>query len=291
MSKENIGEGMDIRTIAVIGSGVMGGGIAQVAAQCGYNVILEDLKEEYVSSGLEKIRVRLEKRVQEGELRREEVEAIIPRIKITTSLEESCDADLIIEAVVEKEDIKKDIFGELDAICGEETIFASNTSSIPITKLALATERRERFVGMHFMNPAYVMKLVEVIRGPETSERTVNVIKTVCERLGKAPVVVNDSPGFVISRVLATMINDAIFCLREGIATKEGIDTIMKLGANHPMGPLELADLMGLDVCLEILRILLTDLGEKYRPCPLLEEKVAAGKLGRKTGEGFYEYR
>ncbi len=282
---------MAIKTIAVIGSGVMGGGIAQVAAQYGYEVILEDLKDEYVLSGLEEIGARLKKRVDEGKMKGEEFEKTISNMRASTSLEECCDADLIIEAVVEKEDIKKEIFGELDAICGDDIIFASNTSSIPISRLAQATQRPGRFVGMHFMNPAYIMKLVEVIRGPETSEDTVNVIKTVCERMGKAPVVVNDSPGFVISRVLATMINDAIFCLQEGVATKEGIDTIMKLGANHPMGPLELADLMGLDVCLEILGILHSDLGEKYRPCPLLLDKVSAGKLGRKSGEGFYEYK
>ena len=282
---------MDIKTIAVIGSGVMGGGIAQVAAQCGYEVILEDLKKEYVVAGLRKIGERLDKRVKEGKLTQEEGGAVLSRIKTTSSLEECCDADLIVEAVAEKEEIKKEIFGELDAVCGGETIFASNTSSIPISRLALGTQRPGRFAGMHFMNPAYVMKLVEVIRGPETSEDTVKVIKTVCERMGKTPVVVNDSPGFVISRLLAAMINDAIFCLQEGVASKEGIDTIMKLGANHPMGPLELADLMGLDVCLEILRVLHSDLGEKYRPCPLLIEKVSAGKLGRKSGEGLYGYR
>ena len=282
---------MDIKTIAVIGSGVMGGGIAQVAAQCGYEVILEDLKKEYVIAGLAKIRERLDKRVEEGKLDLKDREAALSRIRISTTLEECCDADLIIEAAVENEEVKKDIFRQLDAVCSEETIFASNTSSIPIGRLALATRKPGRFAGMHFMNPAYIMKLVEVVKGAGTSEKTADAIRAVCDRIGKTAVVVNDSPGFVISRLLATMINDAIFCLREGVATKEGIDTIMKLGANHPMGPLELADLMGLDVCLEILKVLQSDLGEKYRPCPLLVEKVSAGKLGRKSGEGFYEYK
>ncbi len=282
---------MEIKTIAVIGSGVMGGGIAQVAAQSGYRVILEDLKKEYVTAGLQKIRERLERRVKEGKLEHEEREGLLSRIKAASSLEECCDADLIIEAAVENEDIKKDIFRQLDAVCSEKTIFASNTSSIPIGRLALATRKPGRFAGMHFMNPAYIMKLVEVVRCPDTSEKTADAIRTVCDRMGKTAVVVNDSPGFVISRLLATMINDAIFCLHEGVAAKEGIDTIMKLGANHPMGPLELADLMGLDVCLEILKVLHSEAGEKYSPCPLLVEKVSAGKLGRKSGEGFYEYR
>jgi 3-hydroxybutyryl-CoA dehydrogenase len=282
---------MVIKTIAVIGSGVMGGGIAQASAQYGYDVILEDLQKEYVAAGLKKIRKRLEKRVKEGKLEREELENTLSRIKTASSLEECCDADLVIEAAVEKEDVKKAIFQELDSFCGDKTIFATNTSSIPVTRLAKATKRPDRFVGMHFMNPAYIMKLVEVIKGPDTSEETAELVKAVCERMGKIAVAVNDSPGFVISRVLATMINDAIFCLQEGVASKEGIDTIMKTGANHPMGPFELADLMGLDVCLEILRALYADLGEKYRPCALLADMVSSGKLGRKSGEGFYEYR
>lgn len=282
---------MSIRTIAVIGSGVMGGGIAQAAAQSGYDVILEDIKEEYVNAGLARIRERLDERAAQGKLDIGEKDAILSRIRLTSSLEECCDAGLIIEAVVEKEEVKKDIFRELAMICPEETFFTSNTSSIPITKLADSTKRPERFAGMHFMNPAYVMKLVEVIRGRDTSRDTVGAVRTVSERMGKTPVVVNDSPGFVISRVLTTMINDAIFCLQENVATREGIDTIMKLGANHPMGPLELADLIGLDVCLEILGVLHSDLGEKYRPCPLLVDMVSAGKTGRKSGGGFYEYR
>lgn len=282
---------VDIKTIAVVGSGVMGGGIAQVAAQYGFDVVLEDMKKEYVMAGLGKIGERLEKRVREGKMKSGEIGQILSRIRTVSSLEECCDADLIIEAALEKEDVKKTIFQELDSFCRAETVFATNTSSIPVTKLARATKRPDRFVGMHFMNPAYIMKLVEVIKGPDTSEKTAGLIKAVCERMGKIAVAVNDSPGFVISRVLATMINDAIFCLQEGVASKEGIDTIMKTGANHPMGPFELADLMGLDVCLEILSVLHADLGEKYRPCALLEDMVSSGKLGRKSGKGFYEYR
>ena len=282
---------MNIQKIGVIGAGTMGGGIAQVAAQSGYEVILKDISEEYVRAGLAKIKERLGKRVGEGKLEIFEKERILSNIKTTTSLEDCKDADLIIEAVIEKEDIKKHIFKELDTICNDETIFASNTSSISITRLAEITKRPERFAGMHFMNPAYIMKLVEVVKGLATSEETVSVITAVAKKMGKIPVVVNDFPGFVSNRVLMPMINDAIYCLQEGVASREGIDTIMKLGANHPMGPLELADFIGLDTCLAILEILHAELGEKYRPCPLLQKMVAGGKIGRKSGEGFYEYR
>jgi 3-hydroxybutyryl-CoA dehydrogenase len=282
---------MEIKQIGVIGAGTMGGGIAQVAAQSGYEVVLEDMNEEYVKAGFAKIKERLEKRVSEGKLENKEKERILSNIRTTASLEDCRAADLIIEAVVEKEDMKKQIFKQLDNLCTDETIFATNTSSIPITRLAQVTKRHERFAGMHFSNPAYIMKLVEVIRGLRTSEETIAVITTVAEKMGKIPVVVNDSPGFVVNRMLMPMINDAIFCLQEGVAPKESIDTIMKLGANHPMGPLELADLVGLDICLAILEVLHAELGEKYRPCPMLRKMVAGGKLGRKSGEGFYEYR
>jgi 3-hydroxybutyryl-CoA dehydrogenase len=282
---------MNIKKIGVIGAGTMGGGIAQAAAQSGYEVILEDMSEEYVRIGFAKIKERLEKRVVEGKLDRIEKDRIISNIKPTASLEDFKETDLIIEAVVEKENIKKQIFKELDAICPKETIFTTNTSSISITGLAQVTERYERFAGMHFMNPAYVMKLVEVVRGLRTLDETISIITTVAEKMKKIPVVVNDSPGFVSNRVLMPMINDAIYCLYEGIASRENIDSIMKLGANHPMGPLELADLVGLDICLDILEVLHADLGEKYRPCPLLRKMVAGGKLGSKSGEGFYEYR
>lgn len=282
---------MNIKKIGVIGAGTMGEGIAQAVAQSGYEVVLEDVSEEYVRIGFAKIKERLEKRVVEGKLDRIEKDRIISNIKTTASLEDCKDADLIIEAVVEKENIKKQIFKELDAICPKETIFTTNTSSISITELAQVTERYERFAGMHFMNPAYVMKLVEVVRGLRTLDETISLITTVAEKMKKIPVVVNDSPGFVSNRVLMPMINDAIYCLNESVATRENIDSIMKLGANHPMGPLELADLVGLDICLDILEALHADLGEKYRPCPLLRKMVAGGKLGSKSGEGFYEYR
>ncbi len=282
---------MNIKKIGVIGAGTMGGGIAQAAAQSGYEVVLEDVSEDYVRAGFAKIRERLEKRVVERKLERIEKERIISNIKTTTNLEDCREADLIIEAVVEKEDVKKQIFKELDIICAKETIFTTNTSSISITRLAQVTERHEQFAGMHFMNPAYVMKLVEVVRGLRTSQKTIDIITDLVEKMGKTPVVVNDSPGFVSNRVLMPMINDAIYCLQEGVAPKESIDSIMKLGANHPMGPLELADLVGLDICLDILEVLHADLGEKYRPCPLLRKMVAGKKLGKKSGEGFYEYQ
>ena len=282
---------MNIQKIGVIGAGTMGCGIAQVAAQSGYEVVLKDVKEEYVKAGFAKIKERLVKRAGEGKLEILEKERILSNIKITTSLEDCKDADLIIEAVIEKEDIKKQLFKELDILCDEETLFATNTSSISITRLALVTERPERFAGMHFMNPAYIMRLVEVVQCLRTSRETIGIITAVAEKMGKIPVVVNDFPGFVSNRVLMPMINDAIYCLQEGVASREGIDTIMKLGANHPMGPLELADFIGLDTCLAILEILHAELGEKYRPCPLLQKMVAGGKIGRKSGEGFYEYR
>lgn len=282
---------MNIQEIGVIGAGTMGSGIAQVAAQKGIRVVMEDINEDYTKAGFLKIKERLEKRVDEGKLEAREKDDVLSNIKTSVDLEDCREADLIIEAVAEKEDIKKQIFHDLDRICPIKTIFTTNTSSISITRLAHATKRPERFAGMHFMNPAYTMKLVEVIRGLRTSEETINTINLLAERMGKIPVVVNDSPGFISNRVLMPMINDAIFCLQEGVAPKESIDSIMKLGANHPMGPLELADFIGLDICLSILEVLHSDLGEKYRPCPLLRKMVAGGKLGRKNGEGFYEYR
>lgn len=282
---------MVIQEIGIIGSGTMGGGIAQMAAQNGFTVVLEDINEEYVTAGLKQIQERLEKRANEGKINNEEKEKILSRIRISTDLEDCKDSDLIIEAVTEKDEIKKQVFNKLDKICREDVIFTSNTSSISITWLAQATGRQDRFAGMHFMNPAFIMKLVEVVRGLRTSQETIDIILSIAGKMGKVPVIVNDSPGFISNRLLMPMINEAVYCLYDGIASIESIDTVMKLGANHPMGPLELADLIGLDVCLDVLEILHKDLGEKYMPCPLLRKMVAGGKLGRKNGEGFYDYR
>lgn len=282
---------MVIQEIGIIGSGTMGGGIAQLAAQNGFSVVLEDINEEYVTAGLKQIQERLEKRANEGKINNEEKEKILSRIRISTDLEDCKDSDLIIEAVTENDEIKKQVFNKLDKICREDVIFTSNTSSISITRLAQATGRQDRFAGMHFMNPAFIMKLVEVVRGLRTSQETIDKILSIAGKMGKVPVIVNDSPGFISNRLLMPMINEAVYCLYDGIASIESIDTVMKLGANHPMGPLELADLIGLDVCLDVLEILHKDLGEKYMPCPLLRKMVAGGKLGRKKGEGFYDYR
>jgi len=282
---------MNIQKIGVIGAGTMGVSIAQVAAQNGFEVVLQDMKEDHARAGFAKIKERLEKRVGEGKLESKEKDKILSNIKPTSSFKDCKDANLIIEAVIEKEDIKKQIFKTLDNICPKETVFTTNTSSISITRLAQITGRPERFAGMHFMNPAFIMKLLVIVQGLRTSQETVDIISTVAEKMGKTPVAINDYPGFVVNRLLIPMINDAIYCLEEGVASRENIDTIMKLGANHPMGPLELADFIGLDVCLAILEILHAELGEKYKPCPLLRKMVAGGKIGRKKGEGFYEYR
>ncbi len=282
---------MEIRKIAVIGAGTMGGGIAQTAAQSGLEVVLEDVSKEPAADALSKVKKRLERRVSEGKMEGAEMERVLTRIAITGRLEDCAGADLVIEAAVENEEIKKGIFGRLEILCPPSTLFSTNTSCISISRLAAATKRPERFIGMHFMNPAYIMKLVEVVRGISTSDETVETIRALSEKMGKVPVVVDDAPGFVSNRVLMPLINEAIYCLQEGVAAKEGIDTVMTLGANHPMGPLELADFIGLDTCLEILEILHSEIGEKYRPCNLLRKMVAAGKLGKKSGEGFYAYR
>jgi 3-hydroxybutyryl-CoA dehydrogenase len=281
---------MEIKKIAVIGAGIMGGGIAQAAAQSGFSVLMEDITEDAVTAGLSKIKHRLENRVFQGKLDVREKEMILANVETSARIEDCAAADLIIEAVVEREAVKKEIFKKLDGLCPAETIFATNTSTISITRLADALKRPERFIGMHFMNPAYVMRLVEIIEGAATSDETAKTVKNVSAKMGKIPVAVRDYPGFVSNRVLMPMINEAIFSLQEGVSSKEGIDTVMKLGANHPMGPLELADFIGLDTCLQILEILEAELGEKFRPCAMLRELVSAGKLGRKSGEGFYVY-
>ena len=282
---------MPVKKIAVIGAGTMGGGIAQTAAQSGFTVILEDVNEGHARAGYTKIAERMGRRVDEGKTEKSEMEKALARIEITGRIEECGDADLIIEAAAENEEVKKKIFRTLDSLCPPRCIFATNTSCISVTRLGGATGRPARFVGMHFMNPAYAMKLIEVVRGAATSAETISAIRSVSEKMGKVPVVVDDAPGFVSNRVLMPLINEAIFCLEEGVASKERIDRVMKLGANHPMGPLELADFIGLDTCLDILSILRAELGEKFRPSPLLRKMVTAGKLGKKSGEGFYVSR
>lgn len=280
-----------IQRVAVVGAGTMGRGIAQVVAQAGLVVTLIDREPDIVRSALEHIRQQLERSVERGRLDAEQASVALSLIAVDTSLEAVSDADLVIEAVPEVVDLKRDIFRRLDQYCAQEALLASNTSSISITLLGAATGRPERVLGLHFFNPVPVMKLVEVVRGLRTADETIEGAVRFAQRLGKTPVVVKDSPGFVSNRVLMPMINEAINALMEGVASAEEIDTVMRLGANHPMGPLELADLIGLDIVLQILEVLHHDFGDpKYRPCPLLRQMVAAGKLGRKSGEGFYRY-
>lgn len=279
-----------MKTIMVIGAGQMGGGIAQVAAQAGYSVILNDIKDEFVTRGLGIITKNLSRSVEKGKLSAEDKELTLSRITKSTSLQDAAGADLVIEAAVENMAIKAQVFAQLDVICPEHTILSTNTSSLPITEIAAFTKRPDRVIGMHFMNPVPVMKLVEVIRGLATSDEVYKTIETLSLAMGKTPVEVNDAPGFVANRVLIPMLNEAVFTLYEGIATVEAIDNVMKLGMNHPMGPLALADLIGLDTVLSIMEVLHEGLGDKYRPCPLLRKYVKAGWLGRKSGRGFYNY-
>lgn len=277
--------------IGVIGAGTMGNGIAQVAARAGYTVIMRDVKDEFLQRGLQSVDKSLQRDVDKERLSAEEKQSTISRIQSTTDLEVLSNASFVIEAVTENLEVKTELFSALDRITPREAILASNTSSISITRLGGATSRPDKVIGMHFMNPVPVMKLVEVIRGIATSNETYERVRNLTEKLGKTALDCNDSPGFVSNRVLLPMINEAIFTLHEGVATRESIDGIMKLGMNHPMGPLQLADFIGLDVCLAILNVLYDGLGDpKYRACPLLKRYVDAGWLGRKTGHGFYEY-
>lgn len=270
----------------------MGSGIAQVAAQAGLQVVLNDIKEEFVQRGLGVITKNLTRDVQKGRKTQDEMDAILSRIQPSTSLEDAKDVDFVVEAAVENMEIKTKIFQQLDEIAPAHAILASNTSSLPITEVAAVTKRPEQVIGMHFMNPVPVMQLIEVIRGLATSDETYKIVADLSEKMGKTAVEVNDFPGFVSNRILLPMINEAIFCVYEGVATPESVDEVMKLGMNHPMGPLTLADFIGLDTCLSIMEILHEGLGDsKYRPCPLLRKYVKAGWLGRKSGRGFYNYQ
>ncbi|MGD8717330.1 MAG: 3-hydroxybutyryl-CoA dehydrogenase [Candidatus Zixiibacteriota bacterium] len=282
---------MAIKKVAVIGGGTMGNGIAHVFAQSGFDVVLIDQSKDLLDKALGVITKNLGRLVKKEKIKQEDADAALAHIAQSTDLDDAKDADLVVEAVFEDRDVKKKIFTELDEKCKPETILASNTSSIPITEIAGVTKRPEKVIGMHFMNPVPMMKLVEVIRGIATSDETYKVAEEASTAVGKTPVEVNDFPGFISNRVLMPMINEACFALYEGVATKEAIDSVMKLGMAHPMGPLELADLIGLDVCLDIMEVLYDGFADsKYRPCPLLRKMVLAGYLGRKTKKGFYDY-
>lgn len=282
---------MEIKTVGVVGAGTMGNGIAHVFSQSGFAVHLIDVKSELVDRALATIDKNMTRQVTKGSLTEDGRKAALARIKTGTNLEEAGACELVVEAASENVDVKSSIFRSLDTICNPGAILASNTSSISITQMAAVTRRPEQVIGMHFMNPVPIMQLVEIIRGLATSDDTYAMVKGLTETLGKTPVEVNDFPGFISNRVLMPMINEAVVCLMEGVATKDAIDAVMKLGMNHPMGPLQLADFIGLDICLSIMNVLHEGLGDdKYRPCPLLKKMVTAGYLGVKSGRGFYIY-
>ena len=283
---------MQVKTFGVIGAGQMGNGIAQVAATSGLDVIMNDIKAEFVEHGLATITKILSRNVDKGKITGEEKNAVLGRIKTSVSLQDMAVADFVVEAATENEAIKNKIFNDLDEICEPDVILSSNTSSIPIGRIAAQTRRPDKVIGMHFMNPVPVMRLVEVIPGIATSDETFQLTWDLAEKFGKTPAKSNDYPGFIANRILMPMINEAVFSLYHGVGTREDIDTVMKLGMNHPMGPLTLADLIGLDTCLAIMETLYDGFKDsKYRPCPLLRKYVEVGWLGRKTGKGFYEYK
>lgn len=283
---------MDVKTFAVIGAGQMGNGIAQVAATSGLQVIMNDIQQDFVNKGLQNITNILSRNVDKGKMTSDEKDAVLGRIATSVSLEDMAEADFVVEAATENESIKFKIFRDLDSICKPGTILSSNTSSIPIGRIAAQTKRPDKVIGMHFMNPVPVMKLVEVIRGLATSDETFRTTWDLSLRFGKTPAESSDFPGFIANRILMPMINEAVYCLYHGVGTREDIDTVMRLGMNHPMGPLALADLIGLDTCLAIMETLYNGFCDsKYRPCPLLRKYVEAGWLGRKTWRGFYEYQ
>jgi 3-hydroxybutyryl-CoA dehydrogenase len=288
LSNESIG---DCMKVAVIGAGTMGNGIAQICAMAGHDVVMRDIDQKFIDNGLSQIERSLSKFVEKEKTTEKEKDDILSRITGTLNLKDCKNAEFVIEAVIEDMNLKKDVFRELDALVSSETILATNTSSLSVTELAAVTSRPDKVIGMHFMNPVPLMKLVEIIRALTTSDETTRRTVELTKQLGKTPVEANDYPGFISNRILCPMINEAVFCLYEGIGTAEAIDTVMKLGMNHPMGPLALADLIGVDVVLAVMNILYTGYKDsKYRPCPLLVKMVEAGHLGRKTGKGFYEY-